>query len=239
MSHKFISSLACNAEDISITKKFSHQGTDLKNLDQALNNVLLGREILTLVENAFSEIEAILSQVKHWLSSSSVSSLEKSQKTMLELKIYMRLRELDQLAESLMHRGQKLLNGTLSASVKSNLHLFLLVGTISSPENRINLNTRLNIPPISSKNLGLGELSIISEQTKLKGLVMLENALAIIIRLKQRSTALETHLQKINQHLSTAIENHHAANTAPDSFEETGEFIKVVTGYIKNNKSVF
>ena len=64
---------------------------------------------------------------------------------------------------------------------------------------------------------------------------MLENALAITTRLKQRSTALGTHLQRVNQHLSTAIENHHAANTPLDSFEQTGEFIRVVTDFIKNN----
>ena len=84
--------------------------------------------------------------------------------------------------------------------------------------------------------MGLGELSGGSPQIGLKGLMMLENALAITTRLKQRSTALGTHLQRVNLHLSTSIENHHAAKKALDSFEQTGEFIRVVTDFIKNNK---
>jgi hypothetical protein len=109
------------------------------------------------------------------------------------------------------------------------------VGANGSPENRINLNTSLNIPSINSNTLGLGELSVSAPQIGLKELMMLENALAITTCLKQRSTALGTHLQRVNQHLSTSIENHHAANTPLDSFEQTGEFIRVVTDFIKNN----
>ena len=64
---------------------------------------------------------------------------------------------------------------------------------------------------------------------------MLENALAITTQLKQRSTALGTYLQRVNQKLSTGIENHHAANMTPDSSEQTKEFIRVATDFIKNN----
>jgi hypothetical protein len=155
---------------------------------------------------------------------------------MLEVKICLRLRELDRLAETLTHKGQKLLNGTLSASVKTNLHSFLLVGTSSSPENRIDLNNSLNVPAISSKNLGLGELSISSQQNRLKGLMMLENAFAIIKRLKLRATVLRARLKEINLHLSASVENHLAASTAPDSFERAGEFIRVATDFIKKHK---
>ena len=198
-----------------------------------------GKEIITLLENTYGEIGAILSQVKHWVSPDLASNGEDSQKTMLEVKICLQLRELDQVAETLTHKGQKLLNGTLSASVHTNLHSFLLVGTSSSTENRINLNTSLIVPSISSKNLGLGELSISSQQNRLKGLMMLENAFAVITLLKQRSRVLGAHLQEINLHLSASIENHHAASTAPESFEGAGEFIRVATDFIKKHKGKY
>ena len=117
--------------------------------------------------------------------------------------------------------------------------LFCLWGLVVRPENRINLNTSLNVPSISSENLGLGELSISSKQKRLKGLMMLENAFAFITRLKQRSTVLGGHLQEINLHLSASIENHHAASTAPDSFERAGEFIRVATDFIKKHKGEY
>jgi len=234
MSQKIIANIGCKSEGFASNKKNIYQETDFKNLDQAFHNVLLGKEIITLVEKAYGDFEIILSQVKHWVSCGLTSSLEDSQKSMLEVKISQKLKELDEIAQTSTHKGQNLLNGTLSASVKNNSHFFLLVGSISSPENRINLNTSLNIPSISSKTLGLGELSVSSKQDGLNGLMMLENALAIIILLKQRSSSLRSHLAEINQYLTTSIENHRAANTAPHSYEQAEELIRVAADFKKH-----
>jgi flagellin-like hook-associated protein FlgL len=235
MSQKVIANLVSNAEDIASNQKLNIQETNPKNLDQAVQNVLLGMELISVVENAYDEIVSILSQVKYWVSSSLKSNSENPQIFNLETRVSLRLKVLDQAAETFKHKGKTLLDGSMSASAKIDSHSFLVVGANGSPENRINLNTSLNIPSINSNTLGLGKLTISSPQIGLNGLMMLENALAITTRLKRRSSALGTHLQRVNQNLSIAIENHHAANTALDSFEQTGEFIQVVTDFIKNN----
>ncbi len=216
--------------------KFTNPETNLKNLNQAIHNVLLGMELVSVVGNACSEMEAILSQLKQWVSPGLASNLENSQKAQLDVKISLKLRELDQVAETFNHKGQKLLDGALSASEKTETHSYLVVGANGSPENRINLNTSLNIPPITSKTLGLGALSPCSPRKGLKGLMVLENALAIINRLKQRSGALKTHLQEIQKNLATAIENHRAANSAPGSYEQAREFLRAASNLIKKNK---
>jgi len=244
MNQKATANFACKIEDIESElevsglefKKFTNQETDPKNLDQAIHNVLLGMELISVVENAYGEIEVILSQVKQWVSPSLASNLENPQISDLETKIALKLRALDQAAETFKHQGQKFLDGSISASAKTDSHSFLIVGANGSPENRINLNTSLNIPAINSNTLGLGELSVSSPQKGLKGLMVLENALAIISRLKQRSAALGTHLQEINRHLAAAIENHKAASSAPDSYEHARDFLRVATDFIKNNK---
>jgi flagellin-like hook-associated protein FlgL len=187
------------------------------------------------VEKAYGYVETILSQVKNWVSSGLTTNLESSQKPMLEVKISLSLKELDEIAQTSTHKGQNLLNGNLSASVKNNSHFFLLVGSISSSENRINLNTSLDIPAISSKTLGLGELSVSSKQDGLNGLVMLENALAIIMRLKQKTSSLRSHLEQVNQYHATSIENHHAANSAPYSYEQAEELMRVAADFKKIN----
>jgi flagellin-like hook-associated protein FlgL len=231
MNQKVIASFVCKSEDFTSNKKHINQETDFKNLEQAFHNVLLGQRIITLVEKAYGEIETVLSQVKHYVSSGLLSNLEDSQKPMLEVKISQSLKELDEIVQTSTHKGQNLLTGTLSASVKNSSHFFLLVGSISSPENRINLNTSLDIPSISSKNLGLGELSVSSKQDGLNGLMMLKNSLAIIIRLKRRSSSLRNQLEEVSRYLSTSIENHHAANTAPHSYEQAEELIRVATDF--------
>ncbi|MBT4047655.1 MAG: hypothetical protein HOJ13_00900 [Nitrospina sp.] len=216
--------------------KFASRETNLKNLDQAIHNVSLGMEMISVLDNASSKLENILSQVKQWVSPALASNFEDAQVATLAVKISLKLRELDQVAESCKYNGQKLLNGSLSVSINADAHSYLVVGTNGSPANRINLNTSLNIPPINSKTLGLGALSIHSPKNGLKGLMVLENALGILNRLKQRSTALGTHLQEIQLHLSTAIENHHAADMAPDSYEQARELLKVASNFIKKNK---
>lgn len=244
MNQKVVANFACKIEDIDPNlevsdldfKKFTNQETDPKNLDQAIHNVLLGMELISVVENAYSEIEAALSQVKQWISPSVESNLDKPQKSDMKTNISLKLRALDQVAETFTHKGRKLLDGSISASVKTDSHSFLVVGANGSPENRINLNTSLNIPSINSQTLGLGELSVSSKQNGLKGLMILENALAIIHRLKQRSAALGNHLSGIKQHLATAIENHQAAKSAPDSYEQARDIIRVAADVFKKNK---
>jgi len=244
MNQKTIASLACKIEDIEPGsevfglefEKFTNRETDPKNLDQAIHNVLLGMELISVVESVYDKIETILSQVKHWVSPGLASNLENSQKSSLEARISLKLRELDQVTGTFNHKRQKLLDGSLSASVATDSHSYLVVGANGSPENRINLNTSLNIPNITSKTLGLGSVSISSPQKGLKGLMVLENALAIISRLKQRSGALATYLQEIKRHLATAIENHHAANSAPDSYEQAREFLQAANDFLKKNQ---
>ncbi len=244
MNQKTLAGLACKIEDIESGsevfglefEKFANRETDPKNLDQAIHNVLLGMELISVVKNAYDEIETILSQVKHWDSPGLASNLENSQKSSLEARISLKLRELDQVAGTFNHKGQNLLDGSISASVGTDSHSYLVVGANGSPENRINLNTSLNIPAITSKTLGLGAVSISSPQKGLKGLMLLENALAIISRLKQRSEALRTYLQEIKRHLATAIENHHAANSAPDSYGQAREFLRAANDFLKKNQ---
>ncbi len=216
--------------------KFNNPATNLKNLDQAIHNVSFGMELISVVGNACGEIEVILSQLKQWVSPGLGSNLENSQKAQLDVKISLKLRELDQMAETFNHNRQKLLDGSLSISVKTEMHSYLVVGANSSPENRINLNTSLNIPPITAKTLGLGALTPHSPEKGSKGLMVLENALAIINRLQQRSGALETHLQEIQRNLAIAIENQHAANSAPGSYTQAREFLRVASNLIKMGK---
>jgi flagellin-like hook-associated protein FlgL len=235
MSQKGIANFVSNAEYIAANINLTAQETNPKNLSQAVHNVLLGMELISVLENAYEEIASILSQVKYWISSSLKSNSENAPTSDLETRVSLKFKDLDQAAETFKYKGRKLLDGSMSASAKTESHCYLIVGANGSPENRINLNTSLNIPSINSNTLGLGGLSVSPPKIGLKELMMLENALATTTRLKQRSTALGTHLQGVNQHLSTAIENHHAASTPLDSFEQTGEFIRVVTDFIKNN----
>ena len=77
MSQKVIANFVSNAEDIAANINLTIQENNPKNLGQAVHNVLLGMELISVVENAYEEIASILLQVKYWVSSSLKSNSKK------------------------------------------------------------------------------------------------------------------------------------------------------------------
>ena len=213
----------------------STRGTDLKSLDQAIHNIKLGMELLDEADAAYENIEALLAKIRKLATPSLASNLVPSLRSTLDEEATLKTKELDQLCASIQFKGKKILNGSLSASRDSDQHLYLMAGVTGSPENRINLNTGLNIPKISSKTLGLGTTFFSNPEAGLKTMMVLENALGITTRLKQRSKAIKTLLQKNQKHLDISVANHQAAKSAPDSMAMADDFLRIIN--IHSHKS--
>lgn len=202
------------------------RGADLKSLDQANHNINLGMELLAVAERAYKEIESALTEIRQLATPSLASNFEASQRSILEVKISLKLRELDRLNDSSLFKEKRILDGSLSASREDDQHLYLMAGVNGSPENRINLNTGLNIPKISSKTLGLGTLFFNSPEESFRTMMVLENALGITTRLKQRSQTLKALLLKTRIVLDVSIANHQAAQSTPCSMDRAEEFLR-------------
>ena len=213
-------------------KEFFHitRVTDLKSLDQAIHNIDLGLELLDKADAAYEEIETILGQIKQLAAPGLGSNLDAFVHYSLNVNISLKKKELDLLYNSIQFKGKKILDGSLSASRNPDQHLYLMVGVIGFPKNRINLNIGLNIPKISSKTLGFGTTFFISTAKKegFKIMIVLENAMGIIHRLKQRSLALRELLQQNKNRHDTSIANHQAAESAPKSLAVAEEFLRTI-----------
>ena len=202
--------------------------TDLKSLDQALHNISLAMELLEEADVAYEKIGALLSEIKQLAAPSLASNFDPSQRSTLEVKISLKKKELDQLSILIQVKGKRILDGSLSASRDAEQHLYLMAGVTGSPENRINLNTGLNIPKISCKTLGLGTTFYNTPEEGFKTMMMIENALGIVTRLKGRSQALKGLLNRIKRSIDVSISNHQAAKSAPCSLEKADEFFKAI-----------
>ena len=204
--------------------------TDLKSLDQAIHNIDLGLELLDKADAAYEEIETILGQIKQLAAPGLALNLDASLHYSLNVNISLKKKELDLLYNSTQFKGKKILDGSLSASRNPDQHLYLIAGVMGFPKNRINLNIGLNIPKISSKTLGLGTTLFISSDKKedFKIMIVLENAMGIIHRLKQRSLALRDLLQQNKKNHDISIANHQAAESAPKSLEVAEEFLRTI-----------
>ena len=204
--------------------------TDLKSLDQALHNIDLGLELLDKIDAAFEEIETILGQIKQLAAPGLGSNLDAFVHYSLNVNISLKKKELDLFYNSIQFKGKKILDGSLSASRNPDQHLYLMAGVMGFPKNRINLNIGLNIPKISSKTLGLGTTFFISTAKKegFKIMIVLENAMGIIHRLKQRSLALRDLLQQNKKSHDISIANHQAAESGRKSLAVAEEFLRTI-----------
>ncbi len=205
--------------------------TDLKSLGQAMHNIGLAFDLLDIADTAYEEIEAILGQIKQLATPGLAKNLDPSLRSSLNINILLKKSELDQFSASVRFKGKKILDGSLSASRNAEQHFYLMAGVTGSPENRINLNTGLNIPKISSKTMGLGTAFFKAPEEGFKTIMVLENALGIIHRLKQRSLALRTLLQKIKNRVEISLANHQAAESAPESLATTEEILRAINNH--------
>lgn len=202
--------------------------TDLKSLDQALHNINLAMELLEEANVAYEKIETLLIEIKQLATPSLASNFDLSQLSTLEAKISLKKNELDKLSTLIQFKEKRILDGSLSASRDAEQHLYLMAGVTGSPENRINLNTGLNIPKISCKTLGLGTMFFNTPEEGFKIMMMIENALGIITRLKSRSQALKDLLNRIKRSIDVSISNHQAAESTPDSLEKAEEIFRAI-----------
>ena len=202
--------------------------TDIKSLGQALHNISLAMELLEEADVAYEKIGVLLAEIKQLAAPSLASNFDPSQRSTLEVKISLKKKELDQFSILIQFKGKRILDGSLSASRDAEQHLYLMAGVTGSPENRINLNTGLNIPKISCKTLGLGTTFYNTPEEGFKTMMMIENALGIVTRLKGRSQALKGLLNRIKRSIDVSISNHQAAKSAPCSLEKADEFFKAI-----------
>ena len=186
--------------------------------------------MLDKADAAYEEIETILGQIKQLAAPSLASNLGASLHNSLNVNISLKKKELDMLYNSIQFKGKKILDGSLSASRNPEQHLYLMASVMGSPKNRINLNIGLNIPKISSKTLGLGTTFFINTAKKegFKIMIVLENAMGIIHRLKQRSLVLRDLLQQNKKSHDISIANHQAAESAPISLGMAEEFLRTI-----------
>ena len=62
-------------------------------------------------------------------------------------------------------------------------------------------------------------------------MMMVENALGIVTRLKSRLYALKDHLHKIKARIDVSIANHQAAESTPPSLAKTEEMFRSIHAY--------
>jgi flagellin len=237
VGQKTTTKVSCKVNNSYLTQEYQDQDffqtitrvTDLKSLDQAIHNIDLGLELLDKAYAAYEKIETILGQIKQLAAPSRASNLGSSLHNSLNVNISLKKKELDLLYNSIQFKGKKILDGSLSASRNPEQHLYLMAGVMGSPKNRINLNIGLNIPKISSKTLGLGTtfFSTVKEEG-FKIMIVLDNAMGIIHRLKQRSLVLRDLLQQNKKSHNISIANHQAAESAPISLGVAEEILRTI-----------
>ncbi len=130
-----------------------------RTLRQASKNLNDGISLINVAESGLNEQSGILIRLRGILTIAG-GAIGQNERDTLQLEINTLRDEFNRIANSTEFNGQKLLNGNLASSLAADQHVEIYVGLDSSAENRIDLNSTVNIASTNTEILGLDGLSV-------------------------------------------------------------------------------
>ncbi len=184
--------------------------SDMRTLRQASKNPNDGISLVNVAESGLSEQSGILIRLKEILAVAN-GPIGQSERDTLQLEINTLRDELNRIANVTEFNGQKLLNGNLASSLAADQHVEIYVGLDSSAENRIDLNSAVNIASTNTEILGLDGLSVATFDSAVDSLSLVEAALDTISTYRAGIGVVQNRFTRALSTLNVSIENLTAA----------------------------
>ena len=195
-----------DAAALSVTEKLR---ADVRTLAQGARNLGDGLSLLSVAEGAMGEQSEILIRMRELASQAATGTIGTTERQTLNLEFAALRAEFDRIANVTEFNGERLLNGNL-ASASSN-PLILQVGDSTSINDRINLNTEVDLTAVTSTALGFSGSNIATETDALSSLDNLTGAIDQLIQVRARLGATQQRLTRALNNLNVSIENLNSA----------------------------
>jgi len=184
--------------------------SDTRTLRQAAKNLNDGISLVNVAESGLSEQSGILIRLREILTVAG-GAIGQNERDTLQFEINTLRDELNRIANVTEFNGQKLLNGNLASSLAADRHVEIYVGLDSSAENRIDLNSAVNIASTNTENLGLDGVSAATFDSAVDSLSIVEAALDAISTHRAGVGAIQNRFTRALSTLNVSIENLTAA----------------------------
>ena len=193
----------------------------VRSLSQAGRNANDGISLIQVAEGGTNEISNILVRVRELSIQAASDTIGNLERGFIHKEVAALKSEIDRIAENTEFNGRKLLNGT-------GQDLEIQVGLNNNPnEDRLKFETQLQ--NVSTKALGIGDVSTMSKEQSQENLAMIDGAMNKLNENRASLGATQNRLQSTIANISIYKENLESARSRirdTDMAEETSELTK-------------
>jgi len=188
--------------------------SDIRALRQAVRNANDGISLINVTEGALNEQSGILIRLRELSSQAATGTVGSTERQTIQLEFNALRSEIDRISATTEFNGQKLVDGSLEASVAAVNQISIQVGIDSSANSRINLNTEVDLAAVTSSSLGIDVLAVTTAGAALSALDFINTAIATVTAARGSVGAVQNRLVRTITNLSVTVENLQAAESA-------------------------
>ena len=198
--------------------------SDTRTLRQASKNLNDGIGLVNVTESGLGEQAGILIRLRE-LATIAGGAIGTTERGTLQLEVNTLIEEFDRLANATEFNGQKLLDGSLDASLATSDHVVINVGLDSNASSQIDLNNVINLKSADSVTLGLDAVSTETFEGAADSLAIVEAALNTISGYRASVGATQNRFSRALSTLNVSIQNLTAAYSAIQDTDVAEELV--------------
>lgn len=201
---------ADDAAGLAISEKLR---SDIRAINQVVRNSNDGISIINTAEGALSQQSAMLTRMRELAAQAATGSVGSTERQTIQREFGALRDELDRITAVTEFNGQKLTDGSLSSSVAAGGHVIIQIGFKSTSNDRINLNTAVDVTAIDSTGLSINTLSVTAAAQALTALSSINSAISKVTDARGRLGAVQNRFTYTIANLQISAENLQAAES--------------------------
>jgi flagellin len=194
--------------------------SDIRSIQQASRNANDGVSLINTAEGALSEQSSILVRMRELSSQAATGTVGSTERQTINREFNALRNEIDRISSVTEFNGQKLINGALcsnSATVTLNntggQSVQIQIGMQATANDRINLNTAVDLTVIDSTGLAITTISVTHSNSALDAMGKIDTAIDKVTDARGRLGAVQNRLVHTINNLAVSGENLQAAES--------------------------
>lgn len=224
-----------SADDASSLSISTALNSDARTLKQGAKNLNDGLSMAKVAEGGLNEIASIVIRMRELATQAATGTIGQNQRDTVQLEFTSLMNEMDRIASTSEFNGQKLLDGSLSATAPR--EVVLQIGLNSNSDNRINLNRDINLTSASSTGLGINTASISTVSQAVTTIQTLTTATSNLNIVRARLGAVENRFVIALNNLNSSVMNLTAAESGLKDADMAEEFTALTKNQILTQAS--
>lgn len=201
---------ADDAAGLAISEKLR---SDIRAINQVVRNSNDGISIINTAEGALSQQSAMLTRMRELAAQAATGSVGSTERQTIQREFGALRDEIDRITAVTEFNGQKLTDGSLSSSVSAANQVIIQIGFKSTADDRINLNSAVDVTAIDSTGLSINTLSVTAAAQALTALSSINSAISRVTDARGRLGAVQNRFTYTIANLQISAENLQAAES--------------------------